>query len=78
MPLEQKQELDKTLELDTHYYHPLKLHEFGVGHGKLKTESMVDLNTWAESADHHLVLRPVVNTGHKNQGDSQVACMSCS
>ena len=58
-------------ELDTHYYHPLK-HPFEVGHGELMTESMVDLNTWAELADHHLVLRAVVNTGHRAQGDSQV------
>lgn len=77
MPLEQKLEPDKTPELDTHYYHLPKLHESGVGHGELMTESMVDLNTWAE-ADHHLVLRPVVNTGHKNPGDSQVACKRCS
>jgi hypothetical protein len=34
-------------------------------------ESMVGLDTWA---DHHLILRPVVNTGHKNRGDNQVAC----
>ena len=40
-------------------------------------ESKVGLNTWAEPADHRLVLR-VVNTGHKNWGDNQVACMNYS
>lgn len=45
MPLEQKQELDKTLELDTHYYHPPKLHAFEVGHGEPMPESMVGLYT---------------------------------
>lgn len=72
MPLEQKEELDKTPEPDIHY-HPLKPDAFEeVGHGELMPESMVGLGTWA---DHHLVLRPMVNTGHKNRGDSQVACM---
>ena len=73
MPPEQKQEPDKILELNIHYYHPPKLHAFEVGHGEPRLESMVGLGTWA---DRHPVLRPVVNIGHKNQGDSQVACMN--
>jgi hypothetical protein len=71
MPKEENLELDRTPESDdTHYYLPQKLHAFEVGHGELTIESMVDLNTWAEWADHRLILRPVVNTGHKNQGDN--------
>ena len=34
---------------------------------------MVGLGTWA---NHHLVSGPVVNTGHKNLGGNQVACMN--
>ena len=74
MPLEQRQEPGKTPELDIHYYHSLEPHAFEeVGHEEPTPESMVGLSTWA---DHHLVLRPVVNTGHKNRGDSQMACMN--
>jgi len=70
MPQEQKQELDRSPESDNHYYHPLGLRAFEVGHGELKPESMVGLGTWT---DHRLVSRPVVNTGHKNRGGSLVA-----
>ena len=69
MALEQKREPDRIPELDIRYYHPRKLHASEVGRGE---ESMLDLDTWAY---HHLVLGRVENTGHKNRGDNQVACM---
>jgi len=73
MLLDQKLGLDKIPGLNIHYCHLPKLHGCGVGHVELRPESMVGLDTWA---DHHLILRPVVNTGHRNWGDSQVAGMN--